>query len=73
MRFHDLRHYAATRLVASGMDVRTIAARLGHADPHTTLRVYSHAIEERDRRAAEILGSEVLGHRSPPELPPAGD
>jgi integrase len=38
------------------MDPRTVAARLGHADPSVTLRVYAHALEERDRDAAEGLG-----------------
>ena len=32
------------------------AGRLGHSDPSLTLRVYSHAIEERDRAAADIMG-----------------
>jgi integrase len=55
-RFHDLRHFAATQLVAAGTDVRTVAARLGHADASTTLRIYSHALPERDREAAGVLG-----------------
>ena len=38
--FHELRHYAATTSIASGADVRTVAGRLGHADPATTLRIY---------------------------------
>jgi integrase len=55
-RFHDLRHLSATEMVAAGMDPRTVATRLGHADPSVTLRVYAHALEERDREAAEGLG-----------------
>jgi integrase len=55
-RFHDLRHLSATEMVGAGMDVRTVASRLGHADPSVTLRVYAHALEERDREAAEGLG-----------------
>jgi integrase len=55
-RFHDLRHLSATEMVGQGMDPRTVAARLGHADPSVTLRVYAHALEERDRDAAEGLG-----------------
>jgi integrase len=54
---HTLRHFSASVLVASGRDVRTIAGRLGHADATTTLRVYSHMIEGRDRDAAEFIGS----------------
>jgi integrase len=53
---HALRHFSATQLIASGHDVRTVAGRLGHADPSMTLRVYSHALPERDREAAATLG-----------------
>jgi integrase len=57
---HDLRHFTATQLIGAGVDVRTVAGRLGHSDPSLTLRVYSHVIEERDRAAAAIMGR-VLG------------
>jgi len=53
---HALRHFAATQLVGAGTDVRTVAARLGHADASVTLRVYSHPLEQPDRVAAGILG-----------------
>ena len=53
---HALRHFAATQMVGAGTDVRTAAGRLGHADASTTLRVYAHALPERDRAAAEMLG-----------------
>jgi integrase len=68
VRLHDLRHFTATQLIGAGVDVRTVAGRLGHSDPSLTLRVYSHVIEERDRAAAAILGR-VLG---PARQPPAG-
>jgi integrase len=57
VRLQDLRHFTATQLIGAGVDVRTVAGRLGHSDPSLTLRVYSHAIEERDRAAAAILGN----------------
>ena len=59
--FHELRHFTATTAVASGTDIRTVSGRLGHADPSVTLRVYSHAVEERDRDLARFLGTAVLG------------
>jgi integrase len=59
--FHELRHFAATEAIAGGSDVRTVAGRLGHADPALTLRVYAHALEARDRELADRLGSAVLG------------
>jgi integrase len=58
-RFHDLRHFSATELIGAGVDIRTVAGRLGHADPAITLRVYAHTLEERDRAAAELLGKRL--------------
>jgi integrase len=54
---HALRHFTATQAIGAGYDARTVASRLGHADPSITLRVYSHAIEQRDRELATSLGS----------------
>jgi integrase len=59
--FHELRHFSATTAIAGGADVRTVAGRLGHADPSVTLRVYAHALEARDRELAGFLGAAVLG------------
>jgi integrase len=56
LSLHTLRHYSASVLIASGRDVRTVAGRLGHSDAATTLRVYSHMVEGRDRDAADFLG-----------------
>jgi len=40
MHIHQLRHYSATELIAAGVDVRTVAGRLGHGGGGaTTLRV----------------------------------
>lgn len=64
---HALRHYMATQAIASGFDVVTVSQRLGHADPSGTLRVYSHAVEQRDRDLAEALGAQLgLSARQPP-------
>jgi integrase len=41
-RLHDLRHLQATTLLLARVPVHVVAARLGHADPAVTLRVYSH-------------------------------
>ncbi len=61
IHLHELRHFAATAATAGGADVRTVAGRLGHADPSVTLRVSAHALEARDRELAGFLGSVVLG------------
>jgi integrase len=57
---HALRHFAATQLIGAGHDVRTVAGRLGHRDASVTLKVYSHALPERDRDAASFLGNVLM-------------
>lgn len=53
---HSLRHYSATELIAAGVDVRTVAGRLGHSGGGvTTLRVYAAWLAEADQRAAAGL------------------
>jgi len=42
LRFHDLRHTAASLFAASGMKLPNVAAVLGHADTSTTYKVYLH-------------------------------
>ncbi len=61
---HALRHFSATQAIAAGFDAVTVGARLGHADPSVTLRVYSHAVDCRDRELAASLGKTLA-------LPPA--
>ncbi len=62
VRLHDLRHYVATRLLASGIDVRTVAGRLGHRNPATTLNVYAHFVPEADEEAASALADVFVQH-----------
>lgn len=52
---HGLRHTAATVLVASNIDLKTVQARMGHASASTTANFYTHAIRANDRNAAEIF------------------
>ena len=56
---HALRHFSATQGIGAGTDVVTMAGRLGHRDPSITLRVYAHALEQRDRAAAEAIGASL--------------
>jgi len=62
-RLHDLRHWSATLAIGSGHNVRTVANRLGHANPATTLRVYAHALHAADQAVADTLGA-VLDEES---------
>lgn len=59
---HGLRHTTATLLISKAIDVRTVAARLGHSQTSTTMNIYAHALKESDRAASESL-SEILGNR----------
>jgi len=53
---HKLRHYSATELISAGVDVRTVAGRLGHGGGgSTTLRVYAAWVSEADQRASSGL------------------
>lgn len=68
IRLHDLRHFYASGLIASGLDVVTVQRSLGHARATTTLNTYSHlwpTAEERTRTAASELVRSVLAV-SPP-------
>ena len=69
VRLHDLRHYVATTMLTAGIDVRTVAGRLGHRSAATTLNVYSHFIESADRDAADRLGRIFDKAIAPPEEP----
>ena len=60
-RLHDLRHWSATVAIGQGHDVRTVAGRLGHANPAMTLRVYAHAVAAADQAVAASLGEVLRG------------
>jgi integrase len=58
--FHKLRHYSATELIAAGVDIRTVAGRLGHGGGGTTtLKVYAAWVSEADQRAAATLADRL--------------
>ena len=59
IHLHSLRHFHATELIAAGQDPVNTAQRLGHANPTMTLRVYAHAVAERQIEAANI-GARIL-------------
>jgi integrase/DNA-binding transcriptional regulator YhcF (GntR family) len=67
---HALRHYSATELIAAGVDIRTVAGRLGHGGGGaTTLRVYSAWISESDQRAAGQLAARMPMRPAPRPSP----
>jgi len=57
MNLHQLRHNSATELITAGIDVRTVAGRLGHGGGgSTTLRAYTAWLSEADQRAMKTAG-----------------
>jgi hypothetical protein len=61
LTFHGLRHFSATALAGQGVGIRTIAGRLGHANPGITLRTYAHFLDAADREAATAIGRALAG------------
>lgn len=60
--FHDLRHTHASALIAEGIDIEQVSARLGHANVAVTMAVYTHEYNRARRsdamrsKLAEIYG-----------------
>jgi integrase len=52
-RFHDLRHFAVSQLIAQGANILQISRIAGHADPSITLKVYSHLLADGLAEAAD--------------------
>lgn len=52
---HSLRHTNASLLIANGINITTVAKRLGHATTATTTKIYAHAIQSADEAASDIL------------------
>ncbi len=56
-RLNDLRHRSATEAIGRSHDIRTVAGRLGHANPAMTLRTYAHALDGADAGVAATLAT----------------
>ena len=55
MRFHNLRHAAASLLMAEGVGIKVISEMLGHADITVTLKVYAHLMPSAQEQAAGAM------------------
>ncbi len=55
LRFYDMRHAAASLLIADGLPITVVSAMLGHALTSTTLNVYAHVLPGADRITAEAM------------------
>ncbi|MFJ4175815.1 tyrosine-type recombinase/integrase [Microbacterium sp. NPDC089696] len=59
-RIHDLRHYFASLLIAAGLDVKTVQARLRHASAKTTLDTYGHMWPDRDESSRTAVSAAMM-------------
>ena len=57
MRFHDLRHGAATLLLGMGVHPKIVQERLGHHDIGTTIDIYSHVLPTMQEGAMKQLNN----------------
>jgi integrase len=57
--FHDLRHYFASLLIASGADIKTVRARMRHALARTTLETYGHLWPDADESTRSVVGAVI--------------
>ena len=55
IRFHDLRHTAASLMLNHGIPVLIASKRLGHSKPSITMDVYGHLIPSKQEEAADLM------------------
>ena len=65
IRYHDLRHTYATLLYEAGVDVKTAAYLLGHADINVTMRIYTHLSEQKKTLSTQALTQYMNGLKPP--------
>lgn len=57
--FHDLRHYLASLLIASGADIKTVQARMRHGSARTTLDTYGHLWPDADESTRTAVAAVI--------------
>lgn len=55
----NLRHSHATILLTSGVDIKTIAERLGHSNARITMNVYLQHVDELDKQASNAFDNAI--------------
>jgi len=59
IRFHDLRHTAASLLISHDIPINVVSRMLGHSRPSVTLDIYAHVYAGRQEEAAQIMSALV--------------
>ena len=62
VRFHDLRHSAASLLIAAGVELAEVSKLLGHSELRVTADLYRHLQKQTAAKAARVMDA-VLGLR----------
>jgi integrase len=60
IRFHDLRHTAATLMLQQGIHPKVVQERLGHSQISLTLDTYSHVLPNMQEEAAEKIDELII-------------
>lgn len=61
VRFHDLRHFYASALIASGCSVKAVQKALGHASATETLETYAHLWPDDEDRTRAAIQAALTG------------
>ena len=61
IRFHDLRHSHCTALLESGVPMKTVQYRMGHASIQTTMDIYAHCTTKMQHDAGDRMDEILFG------------
>ena len=59
IRFHDLRHTAASLMLNHGVQAFIVSRRLGHSTVQITMDLYGHILPGAQQQAADLMGEQV--------------
>jgi integrase len=62
MRWHELRHSAATILLSMGVPIKVVQEILGHANIQTTLNIYGHVLQGAQEQAMNRVDDLYRNH-----------
>ena len=61
IKFHGLRHTAATLMLQEGVPPKVVSERLGHRSVTITMEIYAHALPSAQKDAAARMGALLRG------------